>query len=128
LSLRFAIPVCEVYRVLYFPSEVFMSGRRSHPRLVVIPAAEGHLRLLRDVVVQHIEGGEAIAISRDPGTIGEMLVLELPMDDKVARLHVRVIESRPLIVEGNVRHRLQLEVIIDTPHPIPPTVQPTAER
>lgn len=105
-----------------------MSGRRSHPRVVVIPAAEGRIRLLRDVVVQEIESTGVVAISREPGTIGEMLVLELPTRHNVERLHVRVVESRPLVVDGAVRHRLQLETVVEAEEPIAPAAQPPAER
>ena len=105
-----------------------MSGRRSHPRVVVIPAAEGRVRLLRDVVVQQIESTGVVAISREPGTIGEMLVLELPSGHTVERHYVRVVESRPLVVDGTVRHRLQLETVVEAAHPIAPPAQPPAER
>jgi hypothetical protein len=105
-----------------------MSGRRSHPRVVVIPTAEGRIRLLRDVIVQQIDSRGVVAISREPGTLGETLVLELPTGHNVNRLHVRVVESRPQVVDGNVTHRLQLEAVVEAAHPIVPTVQPSAER
>lgn len=88
-----------------------MSGRRSHPRVAVSPATQGSLRLLRDVVVQRVEEREVVAISRDPGTKGEALVLEVSTGLEVERLQCRVIDSAPLIVDGCLRHRLRLQVV-----------------
>jgi len=89
-----------------------MSGRRSHARFAVTPSAEGFLRVLRDVIVQRIDKGEVIAISREPGVVGEAIVVEVPTEP--ARVQARIVESRPLIVEGSVRHRLQLQSIVDS--------------
>jgi hypothetical protein len=103
-----------------------MSGRRSHPRIAVVPATQGFLRLLHEVVVQQIEAGEVVAISREPGVEGEMLAIEMPTGPEVERLQCRVIDSRPCIVDGHLRHRLRL---LTQPHrspdcvPAPPGTQ-----
>ena len=88
-----------------------MSGRRDHSRVVVIPAAEGRLRLRRDVVVQQAEEGEMLAISRVPEPVGEVLTLELSQGHETERMVCRVLESRPLVIDGNVLHRLRLEAV-----------------
>ena len=88
-----------------------MSGRRSHPRVAVSPAAQGSLRLLRELLVQQVEGGEVVAISREPGTIGEVLGFELSRGSEIDRLECHVIASAPLIVDGCLRYRLQLQVV-----------------
>lgn len=105
-----------------------MSGRRNHPRVVVVPAAEGRLRLRRDVVVQRVEGVEVLAISREPESVGEILAVEMQQGHKIERLYCRVVESRPLIVDGNVRHRLRLQAVGETIDTVKQPGQPAAER
>ena len=79
-----------------------MSGRRSHQRFEVSPSSLGTLRVNRDVVVQRAAEGELQVLSRDPGVRDE---------DPDAAVHVRVIDSRPIVVHGAVRHLLRLHVI-----------------
>jgi len=66
--------------------------------------------VFRDVVV-HRYGGEWIAFGREPAVVGETLVLDL-LDledgDPEGRFTVCVIESRPVIVDGEMRHRIRL--------------------
>jgi len=85
-----------------------MSGRRSHPRIAVVPATQGNFRLLHEVVVQQIEAGEVVAISREPGVAGEVLAIEMAIGPHAERLQCRVIDSRPCIVGGHLKHRLRL--------------------
>ena len=66
-----------------------------------------------DVVVQQGGDDEWIGISRQPAVAGEMLVLDVLQSDAVEgeiwrRLPVCVIESRPVIVDGDMRHRIRL--------------------
>ena len=108
-----------------------MSGRRSHPRVAVSPAAQGTLRLLRDVVVQHVAEGEIVAISRQPATNGEVLALEISTGlggAAVERLQCRVIESIPLMVDRCLRHRLRLQAITQPTDRIVPPVPRAAEH
>lgn len=86
-----------------------MFGRRSHARFAISGTSEGVLRVLRDVIVQHIGGAELIAISREPGVIGETLALEVAEQDNPFKTIVRVLESRPVVIDGTVRHRLRLQ-------------------
>ena len=85
-----------------------MFGRRSHARFTVTPSVKGVLRVLSDVVVQAREAEDVIAIAREPGIIGEHLTMELMGRDENMGVLVRVTESRPVIVDGAVRHRLRL--------------------
>ena len=94
-----------------------MSGRRSHVRFGMMPAAEGRLRLLRDVVVQRVEKGHVTAISREPGIVGETITIEVPKNQTTELVRVRIVESCPLIAEGHIRHRLQLQAIVEPPAP-----------
>jgi len=66
-----------------------------------------------DVVVQQDGADEWIGISRQPAVAGETLVLDLVEFDAVdgeihRRLPVCVVESRPLIVDGDMRHRIRM--------------------
>jgi hypothetical protein len=85
-----------------------MSGRRSHVRFEVIPSSEGVLRLLRDVLVVSAEEDEAVVLSRDPGVVGETLMLEIP-GAQASSGQATVVECRPVIVDGTMRHRLRLQ-------------------
>lgn len=93
-----------------------MSGRRSHVRFEVLQSPEGVLRVMRDVFVQRAGDREVIAVSREPGVLGEVVAIELPADDTSAGLQARVVESQPIVVNGTVRHRLRLQAIEASPH------------
>ena len=81
-----------------------MLGRRSHTRISLHSAAEGVLSLARDISVRTSGDGHLVAISRDAAAIGE-LVRVLLADDEVTVV-AEVIESKPIICDGAVRHRL----------------------
>jgi len=86
-------------------------GRRSHPRFSVVNPWEGTMRVLRDVVVDRNGDSELYAVSMAPGVVGEEMSLELITGVSRRLLRVRVTDSRPVIVAGNVQHRLQLAVL-----------------
>jgi hypothetical protein len=67
---------------------------------------------MRDVVVQKRAGDrDVIAISREPGVLGEAVVVEVPADETTEGLKARIVESQPVVVNGTVRHRLRLEAM-----------------
>jgi hypothetical protein len=66
------------------------------------------MRVLRDVIA-HRNGDDWIAISREPATAGETLVLHVDQGDERHRITVCVVESRPVIVEGDMRHWIRLQ-------------------
>ena len=88
-----------------------MSGRRGHPRFAVATPWDGAVRVLRDVVVDRIDRDELMALSQSPAVPGELMSLDLVGGGKAIELRVRVIESRPVIVNGAVRHRIRLAVL-----------------
>lgn len=88
-----------------------MSGRRSHPRYAVATPWDGAMRVLRDVVIQRTEQDELHAVSQVPGTAGEVMTLDLMGAGTALGLKVRVIDSRPVMVEGSVRHRIRLTLL-----------------
>lgn len=85
-----------------------MSGRRSHPRFAIATSAEAVLRVLRDVTVERVDESEIIAISRDAGVVGEQLKLDTTTEENRCTKDVRIVESRPIVIDGTVRHRLRL--------------------
>ena len=76
--------------------------------------ADGVLRMFPDVVVQQSDGDEWIALSREAAVTGETLVLDVVLTDADVgdmrqRFPVYVIESQPIVVNGDVRHRIRLQ-------------------
>jgi hypothetical protein len=87
-----------------FSLEVSMLGRRSHVRISLESDADGVLSLARDISVRTSGDGHLIAISRDAAALGERVRVLLADDD--VTLVAEVIESKPVICDGAVRHRL----------------------
>ena len=81
-----------------------MLGRRSHARLSIEPGADGILSLARDISVRVNLHGQLVAISRDAGAVGERVRVVLP--DEGRDVVVEVIESKPIVCDGAVRHQL----------------------
>ena len=88
-----------------------MSGRRSHPRFAVVTPWHGALRILRDVVVNRTGDDELLAVSNAAAVVGEVLSLELMGAGQSAMVKVCVRDSRPVIIDGTVRHRVRLGLI-----------------
>ena len=68
---------------------------------------KGMLRVLQDVVIQKSRPDHTIALSREPGVLGELVTVQFPNRDDTS-VWARVLESQPIVVDGNVRHRLRL--------------------
>ena len=66
------------------------------------------LRVLRDVIVRHNGDEEWIVIGREPAVVGETLILDVDDGDGVQGLTMCVIESRPVVLDGDMRHRIRL--------------------
>jgi hypothetical protein len=81
-----------------------MLGRRSHARISLESDADGVLSLARDISVRTSGDGHLVAISRDAAALGERVRVLLADDD--VTLVAEVIESKPVICDGAVRHRL----------------------
>lgn len=87
-----------------------MSGRRSHIRFTAVPSPSGALRVMRDVVVESVASPDIVIISRDPGVLNDVVIIQPALDSDL-RLRARVIDSQPVIVDGVVRHRVHLREI-----------------
>jgi hypothetical protein len=94
-----------------------MSSRRRHERFAPAQPWDGALKVLRDVIVQEEPDGGLIVFGQAPGVVGERLTLDVAGGGHVVTLAVRVRESRPVILEGRVRHRVRLEVLERTRRP-----------
>jgi hypothetical protein len=68
------------------------------------------MRVLRDVIVNRVGPDELLAISHAPAIAGEDMSLGLVGGGTSLELRVRVLESRPVIIDGAVRHRVRLAV------------------
>jgi hypothetical protein len=88
-----------------------MSGRRSHPRFIVKAPWNGAMRVLRDVVIERTKRDELQAFSHVPAVAGEDMTLDLIGAGTTLGLKVRVIDSRPVMIEGAVRHRIRLALL-----------------
>lgn len=84
-----------------------MSGRRSHVRFEMLQPPDGVLRIMREVVVQQAYGHEVIAISGEPGVLGESVTVDL--EQGPTGMFARVADSQPVVISGSLRHRLRLE-------------------
>jgi hypothetical protein len=87
-----------------------MSGRRSHSRFSMANPWSGAITLLSDVVVNRTEVHELVIISKSPGVRDEELALDVYGAGEKISLKVRVLDSRPVIIDGTVRHRVRLSL------------------
>ena len=91
-----------------------MLGRRSHPRCVIPASVEGVLCVSRDVLVRgdNHNPEHVTVVSREPGVPGERGQLTVPATcaESVA---VRLSTSRPVVIDGAIRHVLQLTIVAE---------------
>lgn len=95
---------------LFVHHEVQMPGRRSDSRFLVASPWDGAIQVLRDVVVNRVHREELVAVSTAPGVIGEVMSLDLITEGRSVAIRVHVLESRPIVVNGDVRHEIRLGV------------------
>ena len=88
-----------------------MNGRRSHPRLAPASPWEGTLRVLREVAITGRGASGLTALSHQPGVVGERMTLDLGGGGLMATVGVTVESSRPMVVDGELRHELQLRFV-----------------
>ena len=90
-----------------------MADRRCEKRFNLTAPTNGAFRVFPDVVVNKDAEGEWVGISRQPVTVGETFILTVVQFDSLARelprrVPVRVIESRPVLVDGQMHHHIRL--------------------
>ena len=69
------------------------------------------MRVLREVVIDRTDSNELQALSHVPAIVGEEMTLDLIGAGSTMGLKVKVLESRPAMIEGSVRHRIRLLVV-----------------
>lgn len=87
------------------------------------------MRVLRDVIISRAEGDEVHAVSQVAAVVGEEMTLDVIGAGAAMKLKVRVIESRPLMVQGVVRHQVKLAMVgrtVDEPVAEPRVIETTA--
>ena len=89
-----------------------MSGRRIHARYERVTPWSGQMRISRDVSVQ-VDGtsNEITVLAEVPGVVDEELTLALVSNAGNMDLRVKVVDSRPQVVDGILRHRVRLQLL-----------------
>jgi hypothetical protein len=90
-----------------------MLGRRRHERFTILQPWDGALRLLRDVAVHREGDGTLTVVGQAPGVVGELMTLDVSGAGANARLKVKVLDSRPHLLEGALRHVVRLAPVDD---------------
>jgi hypothetical protein len=90
-----------------------MPDRRRDKRYRLMETPGGTMRIFLDVIVQRYGKDEWIAVGREGAHTGETLMLDVVLDEAEPtelreRIPVCVIDSRPVIVDGDMRHRIRL--------------------
>jgi len=90
-----------------------VSDRRRPGRFRLTEAAESNARIYVDVIAEPHGDNEWIATGREPAVPGETLILDIVVLDTdegelCQRFPVCVIDSRPIILDGDMRHRIRL--------------------
>ena len=89
-----------------------MSGRRGHQRSTIGSfGGDAVVRVLRDVVIERMDREQLVVISQTPAVIGEEMSLQLFSPSACIELNVRVLDSRPIVIVGSMRHRLRVVVM-----------------
>ena len=102
-----------------------MSGRRRYIRSHV--ESLGSVRISRAVTIEGDEKGAGLAVlSCTLFPVGTDLTLSLATTSSIEELSVRVTAAEPRVVNGSMRHRLQLAIL--SARPKAPATISDAER
>ncbi len=77
------------------------------------PPWAGALHTLEDVVVERIADSDIWVLSPSPLNRDDGLIIEMSNNGLTSGVAVRVAESRPVVVDDRLRHRLRLHVVND---------------
>jgi hypothetical protein len=88
-----------------------MLGRRRHERFEFTQPPPGVMRLPRAVAVRAGANGTLRAVSEAPGLVGDILTLDVDACDAIATLRVEVLQSQAELVDGVLRHALELRFV-----------------
>lgn len=89
-----------------------MTDRRRFSRFATPQRLPGVLRVLQDIVVERLSSRDATVISPTPVARGEQLQLRIDRENGVSWVvSARLFDRHPTMVDGQVKHRLFLEVL-----------------
>src|SRR5262245_60044628 len=88
--------------------QTVMRNRRGDARARFMKPTHGVVTSCYEIAVQRNGDGEWIAIAREPALPGETLMLETLDRDGAKEVAVCVIESRPVFLQGEIRHCIRL--------------------
>jgi hypothetical protein len=88
-----------------------MSGRRSHRRFQVRNQGEGLLRLVHTVRVVDAGPDSIVLVGEAPAVVGERLLLDVHGPTAQASMQVRVESSKPIVIDGGVRHEIRVAMV-----------------
>lgn len=98
-----------------------MGDRRRHQRFVMTDACEGTFQLLEDVTIEDVSADRLQLLSVSPAKPGESVSVEIPGErgsgNAVFRGHVA--ESRPVMTDGALRHRVVVKMTSPGSDPAP---------
>lgn len=69
------------------------------------------MRVARDVSLNEADDGSLTVFSTMPGIADEELMLEMVSGEGTAHLKVKVVDSRAVVVDGVLRHRVRLRIL-----------------
>ena len=89
-----------------------MGDRRRHQRFVMTDACEGTFQLLEDVTIEDVSADELRLLSVSPAKPGEVVSVEVPGEQGNGNAVFRgqVAESRPVMTDGSLRHRVVVKM------------------
>jgi hypothetical protein len=88
-----------------------MRGRRKDARYGLSVPFEGALSVYQDLKIERCTLTEIIALSDAPVTVSELMVLDLVSSGPSMTVEVRVAESTPVMIDGDVQYRLRLAIV-----------------
>jgi hypothetical protein len=89
-----------------------MGDRRRHQRFVMTDACEGTFQLLEDVTIEDVSADQLRLLSVSPAKPGEVVSVEVPGEQGNGNAVFRgqVAESRPVMTDGSLRHRVVVKM------------------
>jgi uncharacterized protein YqeY len=88
-----------------------MSDRREATRFELVNGPDAEIRVLRDVVIEHMTERELKVLARNASLEGEELTMHVRSDEGEVMLNVRTVATQPVVIDGRIRHRLFLQIL-----------------
>jgi hypothetical protein len=86
--------------------------RRRRQRLALRRPVAGEISVMQDVVIEELRDTDVTVIAAMPVVQGEQMLLHVVQEDGGgATLVVQGLERRPVVVDGQLRHRLRMRIV-----------------